>query len=822
LPLDLLIPGLLTDRRQRTDAQAELPRLERWLARADVARDAATSAEAWLARRFGLEEVAVAPVTLAVDEAPQPGTWLRADPVYIRVEGDTLVLHSAEILAITPDEARALVAALRDHFSTDGLEFRVPRPTAGTRACRAEELPVTTPLAEALGADVFGRLPRGSGRINWPSAITEIQMLFASHPVNLARESERRLPINAVWFWGGGTLPQAIASPYGRIYADETFASGLAHLSATALAPLPPTLAGIDHAAPALAVVERIDAETDAAWFAPLGSAIARFGSVRLVLPGRGGALVATLTPAARWRLFRPRAASRPMPEITRRAVDEAVSARLAAAGCDPRLARLFAARGVSAPEELGTTLRSLVTPERLAHVDDAARLLADAIESREPMLIVADYDADGATACAVGMKGLAAMGATVSYLVPNRFEHSYGISPEIVAEAAKRGPKLLITVDNGIAAVEGIDAANRLGMRVLVTDHHLPGPRLPEAACIVNPNQPGCGFPSKHLAGVGVMFYVLTALRAELRRRGAFATRPEPNLAELLDLVALGTVADVARLDANNRVLVTQGLARIRAGRASPGVAALLAVAGRSERNATVYDLGFSAGPRLNAAGRLDDMSLGIECLLATDAATATRRASDLDRLNLERRGIEDDMQASALKLVAGFEAGDGYTLALHDPEWHAGVVGILASRLKERFHRPVFAFARDGTGDRLKARAARSPGSTCAMRSIASTSARRACSSALAGMRAPPERRWPPGGWRHFATPSRRSRARCSRPPTCSSASRPTASSPRATSPSSSRSCCATRSGDRVSRSRVSRAISASSRRRSWARST
>jgi single-stranded-DNA-specific exonuclease len=392
------------------------------------------------------------------------------------------------------------------------------------------------------------------------------------------------------------------------------------------------------------------------------------------------------------------------MPEVAHRLVDEAACARLVTAGCDPRLARLFAARGVGAPEELGTSLKSLVAPERLAHVDEAARLLADAIQANEPMLIVADYDADGATACAVGMKGLAAMGASVGYLVPNRFAHSYGISPEIVAEAAKRAPRLLITVDNGIAAVEGIDAANRLGMRVLVTDHHLPGARLPDAACIVNPNQAGCGFPSKHLAGVGVMFYVLTALRAELRRRGAFGpSRPEPNLAELLDLVALGTVADVVRLDANNRVLVAQGLARIRAGRASPGVSALLAVAGREARDATVQDLGFSAGPRLNAAGRLDDMSLGIECLLARDGASAVRLAGELDRLNRERRGIEGDMKASALKLVEDFDAGSTYTLAIHDPEWHAGVVGILAARLKDRFHRPVFAFARDNDG-RLK----------------------------------------------------------------------------------------------------------------------
>jgi hypothetical protein len=300
--LDLLIPGLLPP----PDVALRLPHAERWLARADIARAEVTSAEAWLARRFGLDEVAVAPVTLAVDEAPQPGTWLRADPVHARVERDTFVLHSADILAITPEEARALVAALRELFAADGLEFRVPRPDRWYVRVPREELPVTTPLAEALGADVFGRLPRGSGRINWPSAITEIQMLFATHPVNLARESEGRPAINGVWFWGGGTLPREIASPYGRIYAAETFASGLAHLSGAPLAPLPPTLAGIDHAAPALVVVDRIDAGTDEAWFASLGGALARFGAIRLILPARAGALVATLTPAARWRLFRP------------------------------------------------------------------------------------------------------------------------------------------------------------------------------------------------------------------------------------------------------------------------------------------------------------------------------------------------------------------------------------------------------------------------------------------------------------------------------------------------------------------------------------
>ena len=391
------------------------------------------------------------------------------------------------------------------------------------------------------------------------------------------------------------------------------------------------------------------------------------------------------------------------MPEIVERPVDEGACARLVAGGCDRRLARLFAARGLASMEELATTLHGLAPPERLAHVRAAARLLADAIERRERLLVIADYDADGATACALAMKALRAMGATADYIVPNRAEHGYGITPEIVDEAAKRKPDVLITVDNGIAAIDGVARANALGMRVLVTDHHLPGGELPAAACIVNPNQAGCGFPSKNLAGVGVVFYVMLQLRAELRARGAFASRPEPNLAALLDLVALGTVADVARLDANNRILVSQGLARIRAGKASPGIAALFEVGGRSTRTATAYELGFVAGPRLNAAGRIDDMALGIECLLAVDAVRAMELAIRLDRLNRERREIEADMQESALALVGEIRAEDGYTLAVHHPEWHAGVVGLLASRLKDRFHRPVFAFAADRDG-RLK----------------------------------------------------------------------------------------------------------------------
>ncbi|MDH5264579.1 MAG: single-stranded-DNA-specific exonuclease RecJ, partial [Betaproteobacteria bacterium] len=391
------------------------------------------------------------------------------------------------------------------------------------------------------------------------------------------------------------------------------------------------------------------------------------------------------------------------MPEVVARIVDEEARARLVAGGVDPRLARLFAARGVSDAAQLATALPGLLAPDRLGRVDEAAALLADAIAAGSRILIVADYDADGATACAVGLRALRAMGASVDFLVPDRFRFGYGLTPEIVGLAAGRSPDLLVTVDNGIASVEGVAEANRRGMRVLVTDHHLPGPETPAAACIVNPNQAGCAFPSKNLAGVGVIFYAMMALRAELRRRGAFAGRAEPNLAALLDLVALGTVADVVKLDANNRILVAQGLARIRAGEACAGIRALMAVAGRDPRRAGAYDLGFVVGPRLNAAGRLEDMTVGIECLATDDAGTAQRLAGKLDALNRERREIEAGMQDSALAMLAGVDPGEGWSLTVHRPEWHAGVVGLLASRLKDRFHRPVFAFAAED-GGRLK----------------------------------------------------------------------------------------------------------------------
>lgn len=381
----------------------------------------------------------------------------------------------------------------------------------------------------------------------------------------------------------------------------------------------------------------------------------------------------------------------RPVPDIACRT--------LQAAAIPALLARLYAARGITQPEQLKSRLVELLPFTAMKNAEAAGIRLADAIAAGESLLIVGDYDADGATASAVAMTGLAALGAKVSYLVPNRFEFGYGLSPEIVALAAENKPHLLITVDNGIAAHSGVEAARQLGIDVLVTDHHLPGDSLPNCL-IVNPNQPGCTFPSKHLAGVGVMFYVLLALRAELRKRGAFASGNEPNLGELLDLVALGTVADVVKLDANNRLLVAQGLKRMREGRARPGINALFKAACRKMEIASAEDLGFFIGPRLNAAGRLSDMTIGIECLLAKDSAHALPLARELDQLNRDRRAIEADMQAQALALLDGIQVDAGASLTLFDPAWHQGVVGLLASRLKDRHHRPTIIFADGGDG--------------------------------------------------------------------------------------------------------------------------
>ena len=392
---------------------------------------------------------------------------------------------------------------------------------------------------------------------------------------------------------------------------------------------------------------------------------------------------------------------NRTMTKITPRSIPASAVQHLLDSGYPPALARIFAARGIADSQQMDTSLSALLPFDNLKGVHEMARLLADAITAGKKFLVIADYDADGATACAVAVRGLRGFGAQIGFIVPNRFEYGYGLTPEIVHLAAQQQPDILLTVDNGIASVEGVAEANRLGMQVFVTDHHLPGDTLPDAACIVNPNQPGCAFPSKHLAGVGVMFYVLLALRAELRARGAFTDRPESRLAELLDLVALGTVADVVRLDQNNRILVQQGLQRIRAGRACAGINALLQVAGKHPQRASSQDLGFTVGPRLNAAGRLDDMSLGINCLLTDDAATALQIAAQLDALNRKRRNIETNMQGSALAALEQINASDNFSLALFDESWHQGVIGILASRLKDKFHRPVIAFARANDGE-------------------------------------------------------------------------------------------------------------------------
>jgi single-stranded-DNA-specific exonuclease len=389
------------------------------------------------------------------------------------------------------------------------------------------------------------------------------------------------------------------------------------------------------------------------------------------------------------------------MTSITTRPCPANALAALEQAGLTPPWARLYAARGVTHPDQIAHRLPQLLPPADMLHIGRAATLLADAIRENKRLLIIADYDADGATACAVGMRGLRMLGAHVDFLVPNRIEHGYGLTPDIVKLAAKRQPDLLITVDNGIAAVEGVAEANALGIPVLVTDHHLHGDVLPSAACIVNPNQPGCTFASKSLAGVGVMFYVLLALRAELRQRGVYADQVEPDLRALLDLVALGTVSDVVKLDFNNRTLVAQGLARMRAGKASAGVNALFRAAGRDPARATVFDLGFMLGPRLNAAGRIDDMALGIECLLADDPVTSQQLAQQLDTLNRARRDVETDMLEEALSILATFNPRDSHSLTAWQPGWHIGVVGILASRLKDKFHRPTIVFASADSGE-------------------------------------------------------------------------------------------------------------------------
>ncbi|NHN36193.1 single-stranded-DNA-specific exonuclease RecJ [Pseudomaricurvus alcaniphilus] len=375
-----------------------------------------------------------------------------------------------------------------------------------------------------------------------------------------------------------------------------------------------------------------------------------------------------------------------------------------------PRLQAVYAARGIQSAEQLERSLAAMLRPAQLKGVDAAVELLLQALAEQYTITIVGDFDADGATSSALAYLALQAMGAAeVSYLVPNRFDFGYGLTPEIVDVARQRQPDLIITVDNGISSIDGVARAQELGIKVLVTDHHLPGPVLPAADAIVNPNQPGCDFGSKNLAGVGVIFYLMSALRGALRQRNWFAENllPEPNMADYLDLVALGTVADVVPLDHNNRILVYQGLQRIRSGRGRPGINALLQVAKRRPERLVATDLGFAIGPRLNAAGRLDDMSLGIECLLCESESLALEMALELDELNSDRRAIESNMQQEALASLQSIDLEQGeempWGLCLYDRNWHQGVIGIVASRIKEKFHRPVIAFA-DANADEIK----------------------------------------------------------------------------------------------------------------------
>jgi single-stranded-DNA-specific exonuclease len=398
------------------------------------------------------------------------------------------------------------------------------------------------------------------------------------------------------------------------------------------------------------------------------------------------------------------------IPTLKVRDIPPRTAFALEQAGVHPLLARLFAARGVRTPDDLDDGLAKLLPPDTLLGSAAAAQLLADAIDAGQRICIVADYDCDGATACATAIRGLAMLGAPrerLGYVVPDRQVHGYGLTPAIVDLAQARRPDVLVTVDNGIASEAGVAHARALGLQVLVTDHHLPAlvdgqVRLPAANVIVNPNQPDCGFTSKCIAGVGVMFYVLLATRAELRRRGRFDAATQPRLDTLLDLVALGTVADVVKLDDNNRRLVAQGLKRIRAGRMQAGVAALFNVASRVPARASAFDFGFALGPRINAAGRLSDMTLGIECLLTDDPTRAADLAAQLDAINRERREVEAGMREQAtLRVDALMPAGDPPpALVLFDDEFHEGVVGIVAGRMKDRLHRPTFVFARGQDG--------------------------------------------------------------------------------------------------------------------------
>ncbi len=576
----------------------------------------------------------------------------------------------------------------------------------------------TQPPDAAVGRNVHDYMPAGRDGARIRSLMNEVQMLLHEHPVNQRRERAGQLPVNGWWIWGFGdgvTDGRSTRLGHWRVHGDDRWLRALAHALgtdagdiATAGSDLLRGNALIALSRPSAQPVEEALASVDAGLLSMLASQV-RAGSMQsLDAAGRQHdpacrlvRQVPILAPAGR-RIAVARMTS--LRRILRRNSSAELQAMLPAT-LHPVLRRVYGARPLAGADELALRLDQLLPVSTLDGAECAADLLASALRAGRRVLVVGDFDADGATSTALMMRQLSALGfAQPDFLVPDRFRFGYGLTPEIVRVAAGREPDLIVTVDNGISSLDGVEEARRHGIDVLVTDHHLPGRELPAAACIVNPNAPGNRFASKSLAGVGVAFYVMAALTHALRKRDALPTGVDTNPARLLDLVALGTVADVVTLDLNNRVLVAQGLQRIRRGRCVAGLRELLEASGRTLAGVTGQDLGFQAGPRLNAAGRLDDMTRGIRCLLADDPTQARALALDLARLNADRKELEAKMQLEAVSLIdARIALLEGHVPAgvcVYDEGWHQGVIGLVASRVKERLHRPVIAFARSEAG--------------------------------------------------------------------------------------------------------------------------
>ncbi len=593
-----------------------------------------------------------------------------------------------DALQLQEDESRAFMAAMLPYFEEDGIALRY-QALPGAWLATGEvfrDLP-TASLDRVVGRNINTWLPNAAT----PTGATlrrlqnEMQMLLYTHPLNDAREQRGASVVNSFWLTGAGVLDTPVL-PNPALTIEPRLCAPALQQDADAW----------------LAAWQAVDADTCAA----LLQRLQRGESVQLTLCGDHAAQTfrtwSERSVAAFFKPLRPQACQTCWKRYENCSARHSAPRRLdAGAGRHPPAAgaAVRRARACWARRELRRWPGQAAAPEQLTHARDAGVLLANAMAANKRLCIVADYDCDGATACAVGVRGLKLLGAQhVSYLVPDRVIDGYGLTPPIAQRVKASGADVLITVDNGIASVEGVATANALGLQVLVTDHHLPGAELPAADVIVNPNQPGCTFESKSMAGVGVMFYVLLALRAELRARGVFDVKTQPKLDTLLPLVALGTVADVVRLDANNRRLVAQGLKRVRAGQLPAGLAALFRAAGRKAEVATTFDFGFALGPRINAAGRLSDMTLGIECLLTDDPARADELATTLDGINRERREIEGDMREQAMLVAESlFDEGDEPppAICVFDPDFHEGVVGIVACRIKDKLHRPTFVFA-------------------------------------------------------------------------------------------------------------------------------